>query len=297
MKRCVGFGLLLVIASVAQQPVVAPDADSVVTFSGGTRLVEAYASVFDARGNPIPNLTKDKFHVLDGGAEQPLVAFEGAEDGLSCALLLDITGSMEEFLPALKNSVLKFLDELRPEEEVAYYSFNSSVQLAQPFTKDKKLVKQAVMRARANGLTALFDAVSRVSRDLEARPGKKALVLFTDGHDTASSLTSSGAARRARLNGVPIYALAQGEALKSLPLIHALEQLSADTGGMTFRLEKPDKISEVFSEISRDMKHTYLLSWKPPQEPAGSAVWRPVKISVNGVANARIRARQGYLTQ
>src|SRR5450756_739145 len=95
----------------------------------------------------------------------------------------------------------------RQEEAIAVYTFNRTLQVAQKFTSDKKLVKQAVMRTSAVGGTRLFDSVAQVSRDLEARPGKKALVVFTDGDDNARMLNAAGASRQALSSGVPIYVL------------------------------------------------------------------------------------------
>src|ERR1035441_1590919 len=160
------------------------------------------------------------------------------------------------------------------------------------FTADKKLVKQAVMRTSAAGGTRLFDSVAQVSRDLEARPGKKALVVFTDGDDNASMLNAAGASRQASQSGVPIYIIAQGTALKDARLMKILDEMAANTGGIAFRLTRPEKIGEVFSEISRNLRHTYLLSWKLP-EGAGKT-WHPIKITVAGAEDARIRARLGY---
>jgi VWFA-related protein len=290
MMRSTLAGILAGLLALAQQP-AAPESGA-ATFRADAGLVEVYASVFDKRGNPLPNLTRERFHILDGDQSQEIASFEGSEDKVSCALLLDVTGSMEAFLPSLKNAVSKFVDDLRDEEEVALYTFTTSLHLAQPFTSDKKLLKQALSRTRAGGGTALFDAVSNVTRDLETHKGKKALVLFTDGADNASTLNAAGASRRARLSGVPIYAIAEGDALKDHALLKTLEELATDSGGLVFRLDNTGKIGEVFSAIVHNLNHTYLLAWKLP-ENAGQA-WRPLKITVTGEQEARIRARQGY---
>jgi hypothetical protein len=105
-------------------------------------------------------------------------------------------------------------------------------------------------------------------------------------------LNAAAASRRAYQSGVPIYVIAQGSGLKDAKRTKILEELAAGTGGIAFRLSKPDKIGEVFSEISRNLRHTYLLSWKVP-ERAGTS-WRPIRIAVAGAEDARIRARQGY---
>lgn len=286
-------GILAGLLALAQQS-GSPESGA-ATFRAEARLVEVYASVFDKHGNPLPNLTRERFQILDGGQPQEIASFEGSDDKVSCALLLDVTGSMEAFLPSLKIAVSKFVDELRDEEEVGLYTFTTSLRLAQPFTSDKKLLKQAILRTRAGGGTALFDAVSNVTRDLEARKGKKALILFTDGADNASSLNAAGASRRARLSGVPIYAIAEGDALRDRELLKTLEELATDSGGLVFRLDKPSKAGEVFSAIVHNLNHTYLLAWKLPDN-AGQA-WRPLKITVKGEQEARIRARQGYYPQ
>ena len=293
MKRR-SFLLTLPPAASAWAQEAVPDAeDTNPVFHTDVRLVEISVSVSDSRGNPIPGLTRDSFRALDAGKRQPLIGFEGIDDKVSCALLMDVTDSMNAFLPVLKNAVLRFTDELRDTEEVGVYTFNSSVQVAQPFTTDKKLVKQAVLHARAQGTTALFDAIAGVSRDLQIRKGKKALVLFTDGADNSSMLTAPVASRRARLSGVPIYAIAEGDALTDSRLLETLKSLASDSGGLVFRLDRASQIDDAFSTIVGDLRNTYLLAWKLP-ENAGHA-YRPVRITVPGVPGARIRARQGYI--
>jgi len=286
----VPIGLFATVFVLAQEPAPPDDADAV--FTSEVRLVEVSANVSDRHGNPIPNLDRARFRVLDNGKPQEITAFEGVDERVSCALVMDVTESMDAFLPVLKNAVVRFADELRDEEEVGVYTFNSTVRMAQPFTTDKRLIKQAVLQARARGDTALFDAVSSVSRDLQLRKGKKAMVLFTDGADNASMLTAPGASRRARLSGIPIYAIAEGAALTDPKLMETLKTLAADSGGTVFRLDRPGDIDGVFSAIVRDLRNTYLLGWKLP-EGAGHA-YRTVRISVTGVQGARIRAREGY---
>ena len=290
MIRVTVCGVLACLVAMAQG--ADPAAPSLPTFRAEARLVQAYVSIFDKHGNPLPNLARDRFQVLDAGHAQALAVFEGAEDAVSCALLLDTTGSMTEYLPALRIAAMHFVDELRADESVAVYTFNRTLQVNQKFTTDKKLVKTAIMRTSAAGMTRLFDSVAQVSRDLEAREGKKALVVFTDGDDNASMLNAAGAIGKAKQSGVPIYVIAQGSGLKDARLMKILEDLAAGTGGIAFRLTKPEKVGEVFSEISRNLLHTYLLSWKLPEE-AGTS-WRPIKINVAGAEDARIRARQGY---
>lgn len=127
MLRIAFIGVVISIVAMAQEAAT-PD-DATPSFRVETRLVEAYASVFDKRGNPLPNLTREHFQLLDNGQPQKLLSFESIDEKFSCALLLDLTGSMDSFLPVLKNSVAQFVDQLRLEEEVGVYTFNTSLHL------------------------------------------------------------------------------------------------------------------------------------------------------------------------
>ena len=128
------------------------------------RLVEVYATVTDGRGRYVDNLTRGDFSILDQKNPQNITAFEPQSNEVSCVLLLDTTGSMQNALPALKNAALRLISELRPEDSVAVYTFSESVTELQPFTTDKAAAKRAVLHTQAFGETALYDALARVGR-------------------------------------------------------------------------------------------------------------------------------------
>ncbi len=256
------------------------------------RLVEVYATVTDGRGRYVDNLTGDDFKILDQSAPQKITAFEPQSNEVSVVLLLDTTGSMLYALPALKNAALRLISELRPEDSVAVYNFSESVTELQPFTTDKAAAKRAVLRTRAFGDTAMYDALARVGQDLTGHAGKKVIVLFTDGKDNSSTLNPDSAIQRAKANGVPIYTIAQGEAIGHRDLLEQLAGISKATGGESFAIEKPSEIGRVFDKVSEDLTHGYLLSFQPPaaEDPA----WRPIQVVVNGPRGLKVRAREGY---
>ena len=97
-------------------------------FRANSRLVELYATVTDANGRYLDDLTQDLFNIQDAGKPANIIAFESRTSEVSVALLLDTTGSMLNALPALKSAAIHLIDELRPADSVAVYSFNSSVQ-------------------------------------------------------------------------------------------------------------------------------------------------------------------------
>ncbi len=261
-------------------------------FQTDARLVEVYATVTDSRGRHVDDLRPDQFTVFDNGQELPVSAFENRVSAVSCALLLDTTASMQAALPALKATALKLLGELRPIDSVAIYSFSDSVTALQPFTADKNAAARAVLRTRAFGKTALYDALTRVSREMAGRAGKKVIVVFTDGADNLSALTSETALRRAKTLGVPVYTIAQGDALESPDLLKQLTNLSEATGGVAFTIHSPAEIEKVFMSITQDLMHGYLLAFQPPATQ--DRTWRPIEVKMRSPHGHKIRARLGY---
>ena len=261
-------------------------------FRTETRLVEVYATIRDHNGRYLDGLTKDRFEVRDNGQAQPLAAFESNTSSLSCAILLDTTGSMADVLPVVKNSVIKLIDAMSDGDSVAVFGFANGLNRLQEFTTDKASAKQAVLRTRAAGATALFDAVSEVAREISPRSGKKALVVFTDGEDNASLLNASRAVQRAKKAGVPVYTIAEGDALKTKDLLKELKDISEGTGAASYEAHSSKNIADIFQEISGDLNHTYMLAYKPP--PDSTQRWRTIQLSVVGVKDAKIRAKEGY---
>ena len=264
-------------------------------FRADARLVEVYATVRDNHGRYLDGLEKDRFQVLDNGEPQPVVGFESDSKRLSCAILIDTTGSMAGVLPMVKNSVLHMVDELREEDTVAVYSFSTSLNRLQDFTTDKAAAKQAILRTRAGGSTALFDAISELAHEIAPRTGKKAIIVFTDGADNASLLNARAAIQRAKKAGVPVYAIAEGDALNSKPLLNELKEVAEMTGGQPYQVHKSSEISTIFQAISGDLQHTYMLVYKPPT--VADAKWRTIQLTVNGLKDAKIRAKEGYLPE
>jgi Ca-activated chloride channel homolog len=266
-----------------------------VTFRTDSRLVEVYATVRDHNGRYLDGLTKDRFELRDNGEVQPLVAFESNFVPLSCAILLDTTGSMAGALPIVKNSLLRMLDDLREEDAVAVYGFSTQLNQLQDFTTDKSAAKQAVLRTRASGATALFDSVSELARDIAARPGKKAVLVFTDGEDNASVLNAGSAVQRSKDAGVPIYAIAEGDALKSKMLLTELKDIAEASGALFHEAHKSSEITAIFQDIAADLEHTYMLAYKPPR--SADRRWRTVELTIGGLRGVKIRAKKGYFSE
>ena len=270
-------------------------AQSDAVFRVESRLVEVYATVRDHHGRYLDGLSQDRFQVKDNGQVQPVLAFESNTAKLSCAILLDTTGSMAAILPIVKSSVMHMIDELAPDDSIAVYSFSVGLKRLQDFTTDKAAAKQAVLRSHASGQTALFDAVSELAREIEPRTGKKAIVVLTDGADNASLLTARSAVQRAKKSGIPVYAIAEGDALQSKDLLGEIKEIAETTGGKFHEAHKTSQIDGIFQDISGDLGHTYLLAYKPPS--GTDQKWRTIELAVLGEKGVKVRAKEGYLPE
>ena len=139
----------------------------------------------------------------------------------------------------------------------------------------------------------MFDALSEVTGEISNQPGKKVVVVFTDGDDNSSVLTAQAAVGRATKNGVPVFSIAEGEASASSRLKKILMDLSRSTGGETFEISDMKDIDEIFLKISTVLPHMYLITYQPPVEP-DDGKWRQIEISIADEKGYRIRAKQGY---
>jgi Ca-activated chloride channel family protein len=277
------FGLLILcaIATAQDRPV----------FRTEVRLIEVPAIV--RQGDQfVDGLTVSDFEVRDNGSPQPIHSFEVGSTDLSCVLLLDVTGSMERYLPAVRTAIFRLADELPAHPAVAIHTFSDSFRVALDFTADRTEVKQVAMRLRAGGPTALFDAISLSTKILQRRAGRKALIVFTDGSDNASLLSAADSIRRSRQSGIPIFLIAQGQLLKDLKLLDRLGEIVRSTGGALHRGKSAAQVSTAVQRIASELSHLYLVSYTSPA--AGNESWRTIQVKIRNRPRLKVHARQGY---
>jgi VWFA-related protein len=286
------FGLLSLLWGLLIATAGSPGQENQTVFRAGVQLIEVYATVYDHHGRYVDGLGRDSFAVMENGQPQPVVNFEDPSDGVACALVLDTTGSMTKALPFLQNSSSHFIDQLGPKDEIAIYTFTDRLELRQDFTLDRAAAKRAVLRTRAGGTTALFDALAQTAREISGHKGKKAIVVFTDGDDNASALNLSSAANRLRKLGIPLFAIAEGEALDAKPLMKVLDDVSRQTGGIAHEVKKISDVEKIFIAVSEQLQHTYMLTYKAT--PSQDKSWRAITVAVKAESDLKVRAREGY---
>jgi Ca-activated chloride channel homolog len=153
-----------------------------------TNLVVVPVSVLDRQGKFVADLSRENFTVLDNSVEQPIAFFEPTEKPFTVALLLDTSGSTFFHLSEIKEAAIAFAKQLRPQDRVLVVTFDDQVLLLTEATNDLNVVTEVIQQYANTGFaTRLYDALNLViNQRLNKIQGRKAIVLFTDGVDTAS---------------------------------------------------------------------------------------------------------------
>jgi len=156
------------------------------TIKMDTSLVTIPVSVMDRDGKFVPFLKKRDFRIYEDGVEQDIESFNSVETPFHVALVLDTSNSTLFRFDDIQDAAFAFIKQLRRDDQVMVVSFDSKVRFHCDFTSDYDELRRAIEETRINGSTKLYEAVDKLVDRLETIQGRKAIVLFTDGVDTAS---------------------------------------------------------------------------------------------------------------
>ena len=280
--------------------------------------VELSVSVVDAGGAPITGLGAADFEVREGGQRQspidvrperrapgdaarsgvrpPGDTVQSGERPLSVAILVDVSGSMRDFWPRLKQTVPLLAERLRPEDEVKLVAFSGPAFLVQDYTRDPARVRRSMERfAEWGGGTSLYDTLAAVGTEMAwGRPGRQVVVLITDGVDTLSRLDAPRLRGYLRRTDVTVETLAMPgrpeDAARRPKALGVLKLLARETGGDVRLVPDADAIGAAFADLARGLENSYSVAWT--SDLASRAGWRSIEVSVR-TPGATVRARSG----
>jgi VWFA-related protein len=239
-------------------------------FGSGVDLVVVHATVTDQNGYFVAGLQAHDFELEEDGRPQPVSAFSSERVPVSIGLALDLSNSMKgDKLRSAKGALSRLLDALPdPEDEIFLYGFGDTPSLLQTWTSDRALLRKAIVRATAGGLTALYDATaSAVSLAATGRHVKKALVLVSDGTDTASHTDVRDLRRQIRESDLLVYAIGIDAAVGAKPE-------APGTAFEELRRRSPDRppTDAALGGVSADQRRGQPPVFPPrPPGPAGPA--------------------------
>jgi VWFA-related protein len=255
-------------------------------------VVQVTVTVTDNAGRFVRGLTRQDFRLYEDGKSQALTTFVSENVPLELIVAVDVSGSMTDAMPKVKESVKRFLTAIRPTDRVTLLGFNDTVfTLARP-TVDLPTRLRAVDRLAPWGGTALYDVIVQAFDLLGRQTGRRALVVFTDGEDLNSRVPIEVAERRLEASDAVLYPIGQGRAPRLASLRTVLERLARKSGGRAFFGDSVDKLDAVFADILEELSNQYLLGYVP-RDLTRDGRWRTLRVEVPG-KNVRVRARQGY---
>ncbi|HXK60740.1 MAG TPA: VWA domain-containing protein [Acidobacteriota bacterium] len=257
--------------------------------------IKVPVTVSDSHGRLIPDLGPRHFRVFDEGEERTIDNFVLDKSPLHVVLLLDMSGSVREELEDIKEAAVSFSKAFDKEDRIAVMSFSDEVDLLQDWTNDPRKIRKSLKKAEAGYRTALFDALAQVGKTrFRGVPGKKAIILLTDGVDNESLTSFDTVLRQLIESDIALYIVSRTRLV--LPQIQretrveflnqvmknilnddedfvelyfrekeaAMEHLSESTGGRVLYPRKLSDLKDNYEELARELKTQYLLTFRPP---------------------------------
>jgi Ca-activated chloride channel family protein len=255
-------------------------------------VVQLTAVVTDGSGRFVTGLKPDQFKVYDNDRRQTITAFQSENIDLELVSAIDVSSSMKDALPRVKESAKRFLAGLRGGDHVTLLAFNDIVYTLAQRTRDQNTRVMAIDRMRAWGGTALYDVVVDGLKRLERLTGRRSLVLFSDGDDQSSHATLEAAIAHAEGSDATIYAIGQGRAVRTRELQSVLARFATISGGRAFFTEDVSRLDRFFEEILEDLSNQYLISYNYP-DAERDGQWHKVRLEV-GDGDYEVRVRPGY---
>jgi VWFA-related protein len=255
-------------------------------------LLYATATSDEGGRHYVLDLKKEDLLLEEEGQPQEILDFYREERPATLAVLTDSSGSMQPAMTTVHAASSRFIDSLGPEDRALVIDFDDKVYLLQDVTGDKDLLRTALMSTSALGGTALYDALYASYRKLKGIDGRKAIIILSDGDDTASKFSFKRVLDEAKLNDMIIYSIGLGTSFLDIDLRRVLKTLSEETGGRAFFPSKVDELEGVYREISAELKSQYYISYEP-RNTTWDGRWRRIKLTVPK-KNVDIRTRSGY---
>jgi VWFA-related protein len=293
---------LLALAAVgarAQTPSPSPTPPP-FTLEVDVEVVSLAVVVHDKAGKFIGGLGPKDIEVLEDGVPQEVSYFRQAggtgpdKVPLSVVLVLDCSGSMKNTMQFLQEAAVSFVYKLEDVDTALLVSFNESVKGSAEFTGDIDRLEQFVTALQPWGGTSLYDAVYYGLNRIKDQPGRKSVIVFSDGADTTSQMKEQEVTDYARAVEATVYGVGfRGESgLFARGPRGFLRKIAQETGGAFFFPDKVGDLIKIFSGISEELHNHYALAYTPRRLPDGS--WRSITVRLKNRPDAEVRVRKGY---
>ncbi|HEY7287305.1 MAG TPA: VWA domain-containing protein [Vicinamibacterales bacterium] len=269
--RLACMSVLLAATSISAQQQPSTQQPPTTFKSGSGAIVSIFATVSDADRRLVPGLELDDFEVLDNEQSQPIVIFDNKVQPITVIVMLDTSGSMTNSIALLRQAAEQFVLRLLPADHARVGAFNDKIQLSSKFTNNRdELVSDIKDLDYGNG-TRLWDAVNLSLDELKGVEGRKVILVFTDGDDTASKASLGKVTDRARDEDVMVYSIGleseyfDGQRVVRTKPDRGLRKISDETGGGFFELKKNTELASTFTRVAQELHSQYALGFEAKQ--------------------------------
>jgi Ca-activated chloride channel family protein len=290
----------------ADQPVSGISADKI---SFATSQVIVNITVKNARGKYVSALDQKAFKLLEDDQEQEVTGFFGEDAPMAVAVVLDISGSViQKDLDRYRNSALDLAYRLKPEDTLAVYTFDEKgVQKVRDYSSTVAGLKPLLKQLKGEGETPLYDAILLASKELRVRPERRrALILLSDGGDSASQATLREVEKQTFLAGVAVYAIDLVNTEKSSrrsperqAAAQTLKQIAQESGGRyittedkLFLMPSRWELQRIFKDLIKELHSQYAIAYEPTN-PRRDGRWRTIRVNMEQ-SDLTARTRLGY---
>jgi Ca-activated chloride channel family protein len=280
-------------------------------------------SVRDPEGRPARGLTQDDFIIAEDRTRQKIESFSVASVPVNVVLLLDASGSVFSELASIRKAAGKFVDALGPEDQISVIQFADKVELLQDWTKNHDDVRQALnWRFKGGQVTKFWDAVYLAAEDqLSKVEGRRAIILLTDGVDTASKLDEGQARAALDRSGATVFVVSKAEvqiqqiqpyagkggtvigtapqARQALNILEAAQEklrgMADRYGGRMWAPLNDADLTSAYADVAAELKQQYVITYVPQNETHDGR-WRSVDVFLTRPGLVA-RTRKGYIAQ
>lgn len=280
-----------------------------------THLVTIPVTVLNRDGRYVTNLGKPDFQVFEDDVEQEVAYFEPTVQPFTALLLLDTSGSMNNYLTNLARAANAFISQLRDDDRIVIATFSDGKRiqvLLEPTKKREMRLKLLLQRRVGDGFTATFDAVEGGIKYMENIQGRRAIILFSDGEQHGIGASAKSNLRDAEEQEALIYTIRFGaypthqpgyigniskkQQLKLIEKVNSyMQSLAKITGGHSYQVDDIGDLEKTFSTIAEELGQQYSLGYYPKKQPeAGQR--RRIKVKMHQ-PNLVVLARDSYIVE
>ncbi|HLJ74365.1 MAG TPA: VWA domain-containing protein, partial [Thermoanaerobaculia bacterium] len=255
-------------------------------------LVELPTTVI-RNGHPVNDLPENAFKVLDDGKPVKVTKFEHVNNlPLSLGMAVDTSASMQPRMDEARKAGAQFFSNVMRKGDRAFLvSFDTQPLLIQRWSPNLGDVNAGLAKLRAEEATALYDAIVYSLYNFVSIKGQKALIVITDGKDTASKFSFDQALEYARRAAVPIYAIGIGIHSAEVDVRYKLGKFCSETGGNVYFIEQASELGRIYTDIQNELRSQYILGFYPAEDVKPGSKWREVSVQVS---EGRAKTIRGY---